>query len=184
MRNRTFWIDNLRSFVIILVVAHHVALAYRTNAYFNKAAYIFSSWVVVDDHRWIGMERFIYFNDIIFMALMFFISGLFVTTSLMKKGTGTFLKDRFNRLFGTFLAGASIIMLISHYPSYVLAHEDFNIKNYIVDFFTVEYWPSGSAWFIWVLFIFNLVFALLFKFIKNGWDKVSNALLVPGYSYS
>ena len=177
MKNRAYWIDNLRAFVIILVVAHHAALAYRTNAFFNKAAYIFSSWAIVDDQRWIGMERFIYFNDIIFMALMFFISGLFVTTSLKRKGTKAFLHDRFNRLFVTFMVGASVLMLIAHYPSYTVAHGDFNIKNYIVDFFTVEYWPSGSAWFIWVLFLFNLIFALLYNFLKELWDKLSNILL-------
>lgn len=177
MKNRAFWIDNLRAFIIILVVAHHVAMAYRPNGYFNKAAYLFSSWVIVDNQQWIGMERFIYFNDIIFMALMFFISGLFVTTSLKKKGIKTFLHDRFNRLFVTFMVGASVLMLIAHYPSYVVAHGEFNIKNYIVDFFTVEYWSSGSAWFIWVLFIFNLIFAIIYNYIKRWWDKLSNILL-------
>jgi hypothetical protein len=123
------------------------------------------------------MERFIYFNGIIFMALMFFISGLFITSSLRKKGIGTFLKDRFNKLFVTFMVGVCVIMLIAHYPSYVLAHEDFNMKNYFVDFMTTEYWPSGSAWFIWVLFIFNLAFALLYNSIKGIWEKFSNGLL-------
>ncbi|SEN92974.1 Acyltransferase family protein [Chitinophaga rupis] len=83
---RTLWIDYLRSFITALVVAHHASLAYTTFASFNKDAYILSTHPIVDTHRWIGLDIFENFNDVFFMSLMFFISGLFVLTSLDKKG--------------------------------------------------------------------------------------------------
>jgi len=177
MKNRSFWIDNLRSFVILLVVGHHAALAYPTFARFDKAAYIFSSHPMVDPQRWIGMDRFIYFNDIFLMALMFFISGLFVMNSLRKKGPRTFLRDRFNRLFIPFAVGVTILMPIAHYPSFLVAHEDYSIKNYLIDYFTTEYWPVGPPWFIWVLFLFNMVFVWIYRSIKSGLDRLGQTFI-------
>jgi len=177
MKNRTLWIDNLRSFIILLVVAHHAALSYTTYAYFNKDAYALSSHPIVDAQRWAGMDFFVYFNDIFMMSLMFFISGLFITSSLNKKGRRVFLRDRFNRLVVPFIIGATIIIPLALYPSYYVAHGDFNFKSFITDFFTVEQWPIGPPWFIWVLFLFNLIFVLIYKPLKKILDTLSRALL-------
>src|SRR5664280_358788 len=178
MKNRVLWIDYLRSSIIILVVAHHSALAYTTFAKFNKEAYIMSTNPVVDVQRWIGLDIFVFFNDIFMMSLMFLISGVFVSASLQKKGSISFLNDRFRRLFIPFIFGVTILMLLAYYPSYYLAHGQNNIKDYIIDFFTVEHWPVGPPWFIWVLFSFNLVFALVFPFIKGILNKLSESLLI------
>jgi fucose 4-O-acetylase-like acetyltransferase len=112
------------------------------------------------------------------MSLMFLISGVFVSASLQKKGSISFLNDRFRRLFIPFIFGVTILMLLAYYPSYYLAHGQNNIKDYIIDFFTVEHWPVGPPWFIWVLFSFNLVFALVFPFIKGILNKLSESLLI------
>src|SRR5664280_226626 len=155
MKNRVLWIDYLRSSIIILVVAHHSALAYTTFAKFNKEAYIMSTNPVVDVQRWIGLDIFVFFNDIFMMSLMFIISGVFVSASLQKKGSISFLNDRFRRLFIPFIFGVTILMLLAYYPSYYLAHGQNNIKDYIIDFFTVEHWPVGPPWFIWVCLLYT-----------------------------
>ena len=174
MKSRSLWVDNLRTFIIVMVVAHHAALAYTTYAKFNPAAYIFSiPHPMVDVQRWAGMDYFVYFNDIFFMALMFFISGLFITDSLQKKGSRIFVRERFNRLFVPFLFGVTVLMLIAHYPCYLLAHGDRNILNYMADFFTTEYWPVGPPWFLWVLFLFNIIIARNYDRIKPLLDKLS-----------
>lgn len=164
--SRTAWIDYLRGFVTVLVVAHHASLAYTTFASFNKAAYISSTHPVVDAMRWIGMDYFEDFNDIFFMSLMFLIGGIFVMGSLQKKGARSFIADRFYRLLIPFFIGVTLLMLMAHYPAYYLAHGSFNLKDYVVDFFTVEAWPVGPPWFIWVLFVFNVIFALLYPLVR------------------
>jgi glucans biosynthesis protein C len=80
--NRNNWLDYLRSFLTVLVVAHHSSLAYTTFAHFNKDAYILSTHPVVDTVRSKGLDIFEDFNDIFFMSLLFLISGLFVVKSL------------------------------------------------------------------------------------------------------
>src|SRR5688572_3705710 len=97
--SRTLWIDYLRSSITVLVVAHHSSLAYTTFASFNRDAYILSTHPIVDTERWIGLDIFENFNDVFFMSLMFFISGIFVLPSLSRKGVSAFIRDRFYRLF-------------------------------------------------------------------------------------
>jgi hypothetical protein len=73
--------DYLRSFVIVFVVWHHAVLAYAVFTFINPANPIQIFSPVVDSQRWIGFDFATGFNDTFFMALMFFISGLFVSTA-------------------------------------------------------------------------------------------------------
>lgn len=162
--SRTLWIDYLRSFLTVLVVAHHSSLAYTTFASFDKVAYIRSTHPVVDTRRWVGLDIFENFNDVFFMSLMFLIAGLFVVKSIQRKGIAAFIRDRFFRLFVPFLLIGTVINLLAHYPAYLIAHGNGNIRDYVVDFFVIEQWPVGPPWFIWVLFVFNVLFALIYFF--------------------
>jgi len=165
--NRALWIDSLRSSITVLVVAHHSSLAYTTFASFNKRAYILSTHPIVDKERWIGLDIFENFNDVFFMSLMFFISGMFVLPSLAGKGLTAFIRDRFYRLFLPFAVGVTLLMLVAYYPAYYVAHGSHDIKAYIIDYFTTEAWPVGPPWFIWVLFLYNIIIALLYPLLKN-----------------
>lgn len=164
--SRTLWIDYLRSFLTVLVVAHHSSLAYTTFASFDKVAYIRSTHPVVDASRWIGIDIFENFNDVFFMSLMFLIAGLFVIKSIRHKGAPAFIRDRFFRLFVPFIILGTLVNLIAHYPAYLLAHGSGDPWEYVYDFFTVEQWPVGPPWFIWVLFLFNVAFALMYLAFK------------------
>jgi surface polysaccharide O-acyltransferase-like enzyme len=165
--NRNLWIDYLRSAITLMVVAHHSSLAYTTFAWFDKEAYINSTHAIVDTKRWIVLDIFENFNDVFFMSLMFLIGGLFLMRSINKKGRILFIKDRFYRLFVPFLFLGTLFMLIAYFPSYYVGHTNTDIIAYIRDFFGTEKWPVGPPWFIWVLFVFNLLFALFYPhFIK------------------
>lgn len=176
--NRNLWIDYLRTAITVLVVAHHSSLAYTTFARFDQEAYINSTHAVVDTKRWIGLDIFENFNDVFFMSLMFFIGGLFLMRSIQKKGRHTFLKDRFNRLFVPFLFLGTLFMLIAYFPSYYIGHRNTDLIAYISDFFGKENWPVGPPWFIWVLFVFNLLFAMLSAHFKRLSDSVGERLSV------
>lgn len=171
---RDTWADYLRATITVLVVAHHSSLAYTTFASFDKAAYINSTHPIVDNKRWIGLDIFENFNDVFFMSLMFFIGGLFLTKSIAKKGVIAFIRDRLLRLFIPFIFIGTLSNLIAHFPSFYIAHNDSNIKAYIADFFTVEKWPVGPPWFIWVLFVFNALFALIYTFAKNIFNNIGD----------
>ena len=160
---RVLWVDYLRSFITVLVVAHHSTLAYTTFARFNPHAYILSTHPIIDDKRWIGLDIFENFNDVFFMALMFLIGGFFVVKGLKKKGAMLFVRDRFYRLFLPFIVAVSSLMLLAYYPAYLNEHPEGGLKNFLKDFIFVEGWPPGPPWFIWVLFLFNAVFVVFRK---------------------
>ncbi|RFM29088.1 acyltransferase family protein [Deminuibacter soli] len=166
--DRDNWLDYLRAFITLLVVAHHSSLAYTTFASFNKAAYITSTHPVVDTLRSSSLDIFEDFNDVFFMSLMFLIGGIFLWNSIAKKGRQQFLRDRFRRLFVPFVIGVTLLMLLAYYPAWLLAHGHTSPKAYIVDFFTVEAWPVGPPWFLWVLFLFNGLLACTYPYMQKG----------------
>ena len=168
--NRNLWVDYLRSAITVLVVAHHASLAYTTFAWFDAEAYINSTHPIVDTRRWIGMDIFENFNDVFFMSLMFLIGGLFLIKSINRKGPLNFIRDRFFRLFVPFLFLGTIFMLMAYFPAYYQAKGNTDLISYVKDFFTVERWPVGPPWFIWLLFSFNLVFALFHQAFKKAGD--------------
>lgn len=174
--SRTLWVDYLRSFVTVLVVAHHSSLAYTTFARFDSTAYINSTHPIADSARSVGLDIFENFNDVFFMSLMFFIAGLFLIKSIEKKSTAVFVKDRIYRLFIPFIVGGTLLNLLAHFPSFYIATGKTDVSAYILDFFTVERWPVGPPWFIWVLFVFNVLFAVTYPFMKRIFAGLSGGI--------
>ncbi len=100
-RDRDLSIDYLRT-TVTLMAAHtyYSCLAYTSWALFDKTDSFRSSAPVVDVTRWAFFDYAENFNDVFFMSLMFFISGLFVYPALKKHGTLRFIRDRLRRLGG------------------------------------------------------------------------------------
>lgn len=162
----------LRAFVTLLVVAHHAALAYCPFAPRSAPASLEAKplwWLafpVVDSHRWIGFGLFVGFNDIFFMSLMFFLSGLFVWTSLQRKGAGTFAHDRLLRLGLPFVLAAALIAPLAYYPTY-LQGGGHGVAGFWQQWKAMGTWPAGPAWFVWVLLAFDAIVAALYAFKPN-----------------
>jgi peptidoglycan/LPS O-acetylase OafA/YrhL len=145
-------LDRARTFITLLVVLHHSVVNY---SYFGNG----------DRMRWLGFDLVVLFNDSFFMACMFFISGLFVRDSLARKGSAIFLRDRVWRLGVPFLISIFVVMPIAYYASFLRYHlpgtTDFNFFHFWWHTLTIGPWPSGSAWFLWVLLALGAIAALL-----------------------
>jgi glucans biosynthesis protein C len=174
--DRALWLDYLRAFITVLVVAHHSSLAYTTFASFNKPAYNASTHPIVDTARAYPLDLFEDFNDVFFMALMFLISGIFVLPALARKGARTFVRDRFYRLFIPFVIAVTLLMPLGYLSSWHLAHDNYDLHAFLVDFITVEHWPAGPPWFIGILFLFNLIVATGYRRWLPNLDRASSAL--------
>ncbi len=176
LQARALWLDYLRAFITVLVVAHHSSLAYTTFASFNKQAYNASTHPIVDTARAYSLDIFEDFNDVFFMALMFLISGIFVLPAIARKGTRTFVRDRFFRLFIPFVIGITLLMPLAYLSSWHLAHANYNLRAFLVDFIAVEHWPPGPPWFIGILFLFNLIVAAGYRRWQPRLDKAASRL--------
>src|ERR1035438_2846643 len=100
--DRDLSIDYLRTTLTLMVLAHHSCLAYTSWAFFDKQDSFRSNAPVVDVTRWAFFDYAENFNDVFFMSLMFFISGLFVYSAIKKHGTVRFIRDRLLRLGAPF----------------------------------------------------------------------------------
>lgn len=169
---RDIAIDYLRGGVTILVVAHHSALAYNTFSSYDPTHYSWSTAPIVDPSRWALLDYFVAWNDIYFMALLFFVSGLFVPASLGRKGAGRFFLDRLQRLGIPFAFAVSFLMPMAYYPSWRLGN-DAGAGGFIRRFFTLDGWPVGPPWFLWILVVFCAAVALSYWLIprfRKGFD--------------
>jgi hypothetical protein len=106
-------IGYLRAFITLLVLAHHAVLAYHPFAPPPPASLVaiprwWSAFPIVDAQHSTVFALFAGFNDMFFMALMFFLSGLFVWPSLQRKGAGQFVRDRALRLGIPLCSGRSV----------------------------------------------------------------------------
>jgi glucans biosynthesis protein C len=169
---RDIAIDYLRSSVTVAVVAHHSALAYNTFSHYYPSDYITSTTPVVDAVRWAPLDALVGWNDLFFMSLMFLISGLFVSSSIKRKGVGHFLTDRTKRLGIPFVISAAVLGPLAYYPSFLLS--DFADRgHFLTGYFTTHGWSPGPAWFLWLLLAFSVVVAVFYRFIPNLMRKLS-----------
>lgn len=158
----------LRAFIVALVVAHHAFLAYNPYASGPPSSLLakprlWQAFPVVDPQKSTALSVVVGFNDIFFMSLMFFLSGLFVWSSLNRKGPGTFLRDRALRLGVPFLMAAAIVAPLAYYPAYLQSGAHGGVIGYVRVWFALGDWPAGPAWFVWVLLVFDSVAALLYR---------------------
>jgi hypothetical protein len=145
-------LDRARTFITLSVLLHHSVLNYT---FFGRG----------DPMRWLGFDLVVLFNDSYFMAFMFFISGLFVRDSLVRRGSAVFLRDRAWRLGVPYLLSVLVLMPIAYYPTFLRYHlpgiTDLGFLHFWWHTLTVGPWPSGPAWFLWVLLALDVAAAAI-----------------------
>lgn len=180
--DRNVSIDYLRSLVTVSVVAHHAALAYTTFSRFNPHHYKAATAPIVDGARFFPLNLMVGWNDLYFMSLMFFVSGLFVAPSVARKGVGVFLSDRVKRLGIPFILATVIVSPLTFYASWLLSDRSGN-SGFLADFFSGGTWNPGPLWFLSVLLTFCIVVAAAFRFLPGPmarlkWEPGSSKDLV------
>jgi surface polysaccharide O-acyltransferase-like enzyme len=162
-------LDRARTFVTLLVLLHHSVINYT---WFGHG----------DPKRWLGFDLVVLFNDSFFMAFMFFISGLFVRNSLARKGSAMFLRERGWRLGVPFLISVFVLMPVAYYPSFLRYHlpgtTDFNFLHFWWHTLTVGPWPSGPAWFLWVLLALDVMAAAAWWIAPGMIDALGRLIYV------
>lgn len=179
-------LDNLRAFVIVIVLAFHSVLAYLGSVTpslspFNSPPYQWRTFPIIDSQRWFGFDLFCALQDVYLMSLLFFLSGLFVWPSLARKGSWTFLSDRLRRLGLPFVWAVVVLMPLALYPTYRLTAVDPSLAAFWQHWNSLPFWPSGPQWFLWQLLVLNAAAAALYRFAQPGgellgrWSSAANA---------
>ena len=155
-KSRLLYIDNLRIFLISLVVLHHFAITYGAPGgwYYNESQAGFPEVI--------PLAMFVAGNQAFFMGMFFFIAAFFIVPSLTRKGLEVFVKDRLIRL--------GIPTLIFYFllsPFTVFIRLKF-IEGQIISFVEVlkNGWGLGFGpmWFVEALLLFTAIYLLIRKF--------------------
>lgn len=171
-------IDNLRAYVVLLVLAFHSSLAYLAFLpahpfAFDRAPYQWRAFPIVGSDRSVALELFCAWQDIFLMSLFFFLSGLFVWPSLKRKGVSRFVADRLGRLGLPFLLVVALLMPIAHYPTYLQTAVAPEIGAYIRAFLALPIWPCGPMWFLWLLLCADLLAAALGSIVPDWGERLA-----------
>jgi glucan biosynthesis protein C len=152
---RMFFVDNLRVFLTILVVLHHLSITYGADG----------SWFYRErpttDLAGILLSLFNILNQFYFMGLFFLISGYFVPGACDRKGGLRFFKDRLVRL-GIPLVAYSLLLspIVEFIKSVQNGYFSGNLGQYYLNYWGSVKFAPGPLWFVEVLLVFSLVYAV------------------------
>ena len=168
---RLFFVDNLRTALIILVVLHHVALIYGAFAPFYYVEPPFNSAFLI----------FGLLNQGWFMGALFLLSGYFTPGSFDRKGPGSFLKDRLLRLGIPLIVFYFVLNPVSSIGAWYMPTELTGITTPL----TWQAYPSllgiGPMWFVAMLLIFDFGYAAWRMLTRNRTSDSTSKASLPSY---
>ncbi len=141
-------LNNLRACAIVGLLAFHSVLAYldylpATPFAFDRAPYRWTAFPMVDPQRFLGFDLFCGFQDVYLMSLMFFLSGVFVWPSILRKGEAVFLQGRFLRLCVPAGLVVLLLMPLAHFATYRVTAVDPGLAAFWRHWLALPFWPSG-----------------------------------------
>ena len=99
---RNLSLDRARTFLTLVVLLHHAVIPYT---YFGHT----------DPKYFFGFDMIVLATDSFFMAMFFFLSGLFAWSGIARKGALNYMADRLLRLGLPFLVCAFTVIPLAYY---------------------------------------------------------------------
>jgi surface polysaccharide O-acyltransferase-like enzyme len=157
-KKRLFYIDNIRIYLTVLVILHHVAVAYGGSG----------GWPLKETPTdAISPIIFLMFNAInqsYFMSFFFILAGYFTPRSLERKGPTSFIKGRLVRLGTPMLFFVVILAPVTYW---VVANFANNLDipfseiwSDVTTFTTLQNISFGHLWFLEALLLFALGYVI------------------------
>lgn len=161
---RNLSLDRARTFLTLVVLLHHAVIPYT---YFGHT----------DPTSWIGFDIIVLATDSFFMAMFFFLSGLFTWPGIARKAPSVFLRDRLLRLGLPFVIAALTVIPLAYYAIALRQEPELTFAAFWWKTVTLGPWPSGPVWFVWVLLAFDLIASLLYRVSAHMVDPVNRVSL-------
>ena len=168
---------NLRGVFILILVSFHSCLAYVAAAparapAFDEAPYAWLAFPVVDSHRFFGFDLYCAWEDVQVMAMMYFLSGVFVGPSLRRKGPLRFALDRLWRLGPPLALSLFALTPLALYPVFARANPGAGLADYLAAYARLPFVPVGPQWFLWLLLAFGLLAAAVHALFPAALDRL------------
>ena len=162
--NRIYWLDNLRTFMIFLVVLFHASVVHEK---YSMGA---DWWIVIDPSTSNLPGILFLILNIFVIATLFFISGFFTPLSLKNKKGWAFLKSKFKRLIIPWII--AVLTLIPLYKIIFLYSRNLPQESWTTYFHWSVIWTQNWLWFLPVLFLFDILY-LFFSKVNINTSKIT-----------
>lgn len=156
---RLYYIDNLRIFLISLVVLLHLNITYGAPGdwYYNESSAKMPALFF--------QAIFNATNQAFFMGMFFMISAYFTAGSILRKSRGKFIKDRLIRLGIPLVLFYFLLQALTVWINYYfIRHDDASLWDFIWKY---RVWGFGPMWFVEALLIITLLFLLFRKALSK-----------------
>jgi len=169
---RLYALDNLRTFLIFLVVLVHAGVVYESSG-------LMGPYWLVDDPTTSDLPGLLnLLLDIFVMPTIFFISGYFTPRSLERNGSWRFLKAKVRRLLIPW--AVAVFTLIPLYNAIFLYSRGLPQGSWTTYFhFSNGHISMSWLWFLPALFLFDVLYVVLRK-LNLPTDNISLSLAVAG----
>jgi glucans biosynthesis protein C len=165
VKQRMYFFDNLRAFIILSLVVFHVAMGYTT--------WDLNWWYVNDIQKSKIFDFFILGIDVYVMPIMFLIAGYFASPVLLHKGTTRFWGDKLRRIVVPWVAGVLFIAPAIAYSA-IFSRTDTppNYFSFWANDFWGNYYQQAHYWFLGILALFFLLFTIAYKLIPPYFKQI------------
>jgi len=153
MSNRADWVDYGKGIGIILVVYGHLLSSG------------FHAGINIPEHFFRLSDSIIYGFH---MPFFFLLAGIFVESSLQKRGTRIYILDKFSRIAYPYFVWSVLQVSVEVIFSNQTQH-----GTSLANLLAIPYKPWGQFWFLYALFVMHITFALTSRF-----GKYSTALML------
>jgi len=176
LSDRLYFADNLRTYLVVLVVLHHIAIVYGM-----VGAFYYYEPPYNDPLAYAVLIIFAAVDQAYFMGLLFLISGYFSSGSLERKGPRRFVKDRLIRLGIPLVVFFFVLSPIAAVGLYEMPAS----LDGITTPFTWQAYPSllgvGPMWFVEMLLFFDIGYAIWWAARRNRVARETHNEQPPRY---
>ncbi|WP_017543276.1 acyltransferase family protein [Nocardiopsis prasina] len=149
---RLFFVDNLRVFLTVLVVLHHVAITYG-----NIPLWFYTE--PAQDPTGGLLDLFVVLNQTFFMGLFFLLAGYFVPGAADRRGRRSFVRERLVRLGAPLLLFLLLLRPLAMAPAHAdMLAADPELSYWMLYVFGID---PGPLWFVEVLLVMSLVYVVV-----------------------
>ena len=154
--SKLYFMDNLKWFIIWLMVVFHAAMCYM--------AYAPEWWYVVDTAEpSILATAFVCWADIFIMSVMFFVSGYFGIQSLARHDAASFWKRKLKRIILPWIFGSVFIAPFVTYIILASRHSTMGFWEFYTTLFCGVMYQQAQYWYLGAL---TALYALMTIFCR------------------
>lgn len=146
MENRQHFLDNLRAFIILLVVILHVSICYME--------FVPWWWYVISIDSSLIFTIFVLLLDVFIMPIMFLLSGYFLLPSLLSRSPKVFINSKKWRLLYPWLIGVILLAPLYAYSIFITRGKKIPFLKFMLNEFIGDSYQQAHYWFLGILLLF------------------------------